>query len=118
MNQLFQIQSINMKVNTFQFKAEELGPLIYRTKDDVTHFYRYYCPMQRMGDEHHNLHLVLDEFHSVEVKIKEFLVDNLSIQEKEACLMNLQQQMSLIESKDKEKWNEFRFELRKSGYII
>lgn len=55
---------------------------------------------------------------SVEVKIKEFLVNNLSIQEEEACLMNLQQRMSLIESKNKDKWNEFRVGLRKSGYII
>ena len=58
-----------MIVKTLQVKAENFGPLIYRTKDDVTHFYRYYCPMQRMGDEHHNLHLVLDEFHKDDVVI-------------------------------------------------
>lgn len=52
-----------MKVKTFQFKAEGFGPLVYRTKDNVTHYYQYYGhPWTKMGDESHNLHLVVDEF--------------------------------------------------------
>jgi len=50
----------DMKTIPIQIKTEEFGPLIYRTKDGVTHFYQYYGIMQRMGDEHHDLHLVVE----------------------------------------------------------
>jgi len=44
---------INVKTNSF-------GPLIYRTKDNVIHFYQYYGIMESMGDEHHNLYFIED----------------------------------------------------------
>lgn len=55
---------------------------------------------------------------AVEVQIKDFVVEKLLFPEKEAASITLQQRMSLIESKDKEVWDEFRKGLRNAGYII
>lgn len=41
-------------------KTENFGPLVFRTKDNVIHFYQYYSAMPSMGDEHHNLFFVED----------------------------------------------------------
>lgn len=60
-----------MKTYTLQTKAEGFGPLIYRTKDGVTHFYQYYGIMQRMGDEHHDLHLVENDFYEGDIVVHE-----------------------------------------------
>jgi len=49
-----------MKTIPIQMKSDGFGPLIFRTKDNVTHFYQYYGIMQRMGDEHHDLYLVVE----------------------------------------------------------
>lgn len=49
-----------MKTIPIQLKTDEFGPLIFRTKDGVTHFYQYYGIMPRMGDEHHDLYLVVE----------------------------------------------------------
>lgn len=49
-----------MKTIPIQLKTDEFGPLIFRTKDNVTHFYQYYSPMRDMGDENHDLHLVVE----------------------------------------------------------
>lgn len=49
-----------MKTIPIQIKADGFGPLIFRTKDNVTHFYQYYTCMERMGDEHHDLYLVVE----------------------------------------------------------
>ena len=37
------------------------GSLIYRTKDSVVHFYKYYSAMPSMGDEQHDLYFLSDE---------------------------------------------------------
>jgi len=49
-----------MKTIPIQLKTDEFGPLIFRTKDGVTHFYQYYGIMPSMGDEHHDLYLVVE----------------------------------------------------------
>lgn len=57
-----------MKTIPIQIKSDGFGPLIYRTKDNVTHFYQYYTCMERMGDEHHDLYLVVeDDFYQDDV---------------------------------------------------
>jgi len=48
-------------------KTEGFGPIIFRTKDSVYHFYQYYGIMKSMGDEHHNLYFIEDR------KVKEGL---------------------------------------------
>lgn len=42
-------------------KSEGFGPIIFRTKDNIYHFYQYYGIMKSMGDEHHNLYFIEDE---------------------------------------------------------
>jgi hypothetical protein len=51
-----------IKAFPVHMKSDGFGPLVYRTRGgkDI-HFYQYYGIMQSMGDEYHNLHLVVRE---------------------------------------------------------
>ena len=47
---------MSKKVIAVSFKTSDFGPVIFRTKDSVYHFYEYYGIMPDMGDEHHHLY--------------------------------------------------------------
>lgn len=53
---------MSKKVKVVNFKSENFGPVIFRTKDSIFHFYQYYSIMQDMGDEHHDLYYVEREY--------------------------------------------------------
>ena len=72
-----------MKTIPIQIKTEGFGPLIYRTKDGVTHFYQYYGIMPSMGDEHHDLYLVVE-----------------GCQKGDMCLWNVQHEYQLSEANE------------------
>lgn len=42
-------------------KTDNFGPIVFRTKDKVVHFYQYYGIMPDMGDENHNLYFIEED---------------------------------------------------------
>ena len=59
---------INIKTSSF-------GPLVYRTKDNVIHFYQYYGIMESMGDEHHNIYFLSKE----RIKVDDYAYDDTEV---------------------------------------
>jgi hypothetical protein len=55
-------------------KSEGFGPIIFRTKDSVYHFYQYYGIMPSMGDEHHNLYFIEDR--KIKEGVDEWYIDD------------------------------------------
>jgi len=55
---------------------------------------------------------------SIYIRIAKYIKETLKKSDSEVSSMRLSEKMSLIEMKDKDKWNEFKIGLRKSGYII
>ena len=63
-------------------KSADFGPLIFRTKDSILHYYGFYGIMQNMGDEHHNLYFIEE-----------------GCKEGDLCLWNIQHEYKVIEAK-------------------
>lgn len=55
---------------------------------------------------------------TIESKIDKFVEDNYSKIKEETSVMTVAHKMSLVNMKSSEKWEEFKLELRKAGYII
>jgi len=55
---------------------------------------------------------------SVESQIDKFIGDKCDKNPDEIKAMTIQSKMSLVGMKSQEKWDEFKFGLRKAGYII
>lgn len=55
---------------------------------------------------------------SLDTKITKYLKEALGETDFDIDSMNLPEKMSIVEFRDKEKWNEFKIGLRESGYII
>ena len=62
-------------------KSADFGPLIFRTKDSILHYYGFYGIMQNMGDEHHNLYFIEE-----------------GCKEGDLCLWNIQHEYKVIEA--------------------
>ncbi len=54
----------------------------------------------------------------IEIKINNFIKESLDYSDQQIAELQLQQKMSIVEMRDKAKWDEFREGLRKLGYII
>ena len=55
---------------------------------------------------------------SVESQIDNFIIDKFNKSKDEIKSMTIQNKMSMVGMKSQEKWDEFKFGLRKVGYII
>lgn len=55
---------------------------------------------------------------TVEVKINKFVEEFCNKTKEETAMMTIQNKVSLISMKNKNKYEEFKLELREAGYII
>ena len=54
----------------------------------------------------------------VETQISRFIEENFNKSKEEVSTMTIQSKMTLIGMRYPDKWDEFKMELRKAGYII
>ncbi len=53
-----------------------------------------------------------------ESKVSKFIQEKFNISEGEVLAMTIQNKMSFVNMRDSQKWEEFKIDLRKVGYII